>query len=70
MNVCYCDWFNEEAGWSIAGQVKVRWDWQTKRECEEEEESSWEFWADAEKAGDELAILIKGTESDGIAEHR
>lgn len=66
MNTCHCGWFNKEADWPIAGQVEVRWDWKTKREHkEEEEEESQESQGDAREAGDELAILRKGTEPHG-----
>ena len=31
MNICHCDWFNNEADWPIAGQDKVRQESQTRR---------------------------------------
>ena len=58
LNICRCDWFNKEAGWPIAGQVEVRWDWQTKREHGEEEGRS--LRSHREKQ-DELAELKKGS---------
>lgn len=30
VNICYCDWFNKEADWSITGQDKGRQENQTK----------------------------------------
>ena len=30
VNTCYCDWFNKEADWPIAGQDKVMQENQTK----------------------------------------
>ena len=58
LNVCRGDWFNKEADWPIAGQVEVRWDWQTKTEHWEEEGKS--LRSHREKQ-DELAELKKGS---------